>query len=437
MAGLMSDKPKHTALLITFYWPPSGGPGVHRWLRFAKFFQQNDWKLHVYCPEDAAWPMIDADLQNEVGEETTVIRRKIFEPHKLLGKKNNPNVGGGLTKQGKSSLFQRFVIWTRGNVFIPDARVFWIKPSIRFLRNYLRQHPEIDTLISSGPPHSMHLIARGLKKEFPKLKWVADFRDPWTEIDFYQDLNIGKRADKLQHELEKAVLTEADLVISIGENCALGLEKIGQRKVEIFTNGFIFPKFDPKSIALDDAFTIAHFGSMSFPRNPEVLWKALAEIVAENEAFKNNLQIRLVGPVDYGVFERIDAYQLRSFVQHIPPVAHAESIQLQQKTQVLLLVANKTGNVKGILTGKFFEYLGAKRPVLAIGERESDLENVVQATNCGAFVGYEEITATKDFLLHAFELYQQKHLYVDTKDTEQFDSENIAFKLLDRLGQLH
>ncbi len=432
----MSAQPKHTALLLTFYWPPSGGPGVHRWLRFSRFFHENDWKLHVYAPEDAAWPMMDPALEKEVAPEVTVIRRKIFEPHKLIGKSNNPNKGGGITKQKKSSWLQELIIWTRGNIFIPDARVFWIKPSIRFLKKYLTEHPEIDTLISSGPPHSMHLIARALKKQFPQLKWVADFRDPWTEIDYYHELRIGKTADRIQKRLEKAVLTEADLVISIGANCAEGLARIGKRPVEIFTNGFIFPQFDPRSVILDKQFTIAHMGSMSFARNPEVMWQALSELVKENAEFAKDLKVKLVGPVDYEVVERAKHFGLETYLEHIPLVSHAESITLQRTAQILLLVANRSGNVKGILTGKFFEYLGAKRPILAIGEHDSDLETVMHETNSGIFVGYDDVAETKAFLLHSWAAYRKRDLYSQSMNTEQFDSAHITRRLIERLNSL-
>lgn len=433
----MSDLKKHTALLITFYWPPSGGPGVHRWLRFSRFFKQNNWDLHVYCPEDAAWPMRDEALEQEVAPELTIVRNRIFEPHKFLGKKNNPNVGGGFTKQKESSRFQRLIIWVRGNLFVPDARVFWIKPSVRFLKKYLRQHPEIDTIISTGPPHSMHRIAFQLKGHFPAIKWIADFRDPWTEIDFYDDLNIGKRADQRHKKMEKEVLQQADLVISIGENCAAGLAKIGKRPVEIFTNGFIFPEFEAKSVTLSTSFTIAHFGSMSFPRNPLALWKALHEIIQTNTEFRQKLAIRLIGPVDFGVFESIDAHGLTPFVQHTSHVPHQTSIQLQQQTAVLLLVANKTGNVKGILTGKFFEYLGAKRPILAIGEAESDLETALKETQSGAFFDYSNHEALKETVLQWFELFQSQNLYVHAQGLERYSSENITQLLLNRLNELH
>jgi hypothetical protein len=421
---------KRTALLITYYWPPGGGPGVHRWLRFSRFFKQNGWDLHVYCPQDAEWPIIDPMLEQSVSKDLTIVRRTIFEPHKYLGKKNNPNVGGGLTRAKKSSLFQRFVIWVRGNFFVPDARVFWIKPSARFLNTYLEQHPEIDTVISTGPPHSMHVIAQLLKQKHPQLTWVADFRDPWTEIDFYQELMTGASADRRQKKLEKGVLTGADLVISISEDCADGLARIGGRKVEIVTNGFVFPEFDAKAVKTDEQFTIAHFGSMSFPRNPEVLWKVLAQLLPDHAGLANALKIRLIGPVDINVIERVRHYGLESYLELIPNVSHGESLDMQRTTQVLLLVANKTPNVKGILTGKFFEYLGAKRPILTIGEKDSNLEAIVHETQCGVFADYDDEKVVADTILEWFAAYQNGQLYKEPVNTSRFSSPKIVEQLL-------
>ncbi|MGV3630206.1 MAG: glycosyl transferase family 1 [Bacteroidota bacterium] len=418
---------KHV-LLITYYWPPAGGPGVHRWLRFSKYFSENGLQLHVYCPKDAAWPIIDPELSRQVAPEISEVRHSIFEPHKYLGKKNNPNVGGGLTQQGKSSALQRLIIWVRGNLFIPDARVFWINPSYRFLKKYLREHPEITTVISTGPPHSLHVIALKLKQKI-SFKWIADFRDPWTEIDFYEDLNIGKYADNKQKSLEKACLQQADEVITVSDSCAEGLERIGKRPVGIITNGYDFPEFDPASVHLDEKFTLAHFGSMPASRNPEVIWKALGDLVAADASFKDKLRISLFGPVDYSVFGSLQQNGLSDFVSHVEMLKHSESILEQRKVQLLLLVANKTGNVKGILTGKFFEYLGAKRPILAVGLKDSDLEKAINDTRCGRFFDYNELEAVKNFLLESFRAYEAHDLKIEAQNLEQFTSRNLARKV--------
>lgn len=424
-------KETRTALLITYYWPPAGGAGVHRWLRMSRYFKENGWDLHVYCPENGAWPTLDPALQHDVSDDLTIVRRPIFEPHKYLGKKSNPNIGAGLTHQGKVSLTKKAVIWIRGNLFVPDARVFWIKPSIRFLSTYLKQHPKIDTIISTGPPHSMHLIALGLKKKFPKINWAADFRDPWTQIDFYHELLPSKWADRRHKKLEKSVLQSADHIITVSEACAEGLEYIAQRKVHVVTNGYIFPDFDAQKVQLDAAFTIAHFGSMPQARNPKALWKALDAALTENPELSKHLQLKLVGPVDFQINEDIKTHHLDSYLTQISSVSHAESILLQRSTQLLLLVANNAGNIKGILTGKFFEYLGAKRPILAIGMLDGDLHKAVVSTQCGQFFDFNDADKMKYYILDAFKHFQKADLHSASKGLDTYTTRNLTKKFLD------
>ena len=427
-------KTRKTALLITYYWPPAGGAGVHRWLRFSHFFKDANCKLHVYCPKDAAWPTLDEGLLNDVPKDVTVIRNSIFEPHKYLGKKNNPNVGAGLTQTGKQSFKQKLIIWVRGNLFIPDSRKFWIKPSTRFLSKYLKNNPEIDTIISTGPPHSTHLIANNLKAKFPKLKWIADFRDPWTDIDFYADLLPGKWADNKHRKLEKAVLINADEVVTVSQACAEGLEQIGQRKVHVITNGYNFPEFDSSQVVLDSTFTIAHFGSMPYARNPKVLWQALHLIKLEQPTLFKKIKVKLIGPVDYKVFESARELDVEECIEHIPSVTHKQSIEAQRTTPMLLLVANNTGNVKGIVTGKVFEYLGAKRPIVAIGELDSDLEKIILTTNSGSFIDYAQVDRMKEVILQNHEAFCNNTLYIKPTNLEAYSSKNLAHQFIELMG---
>ena len=372
--------------------------------------------------------MFDRALETEVASELTVIRRKIFEPQKLLGKGSQK--GTGFSQDKKPGLLQRLIIWVRGNMFIPDSRVFWIKPSTRFLRKYLKEHPEIDTVISTGPPHSMHIIAANLKKQF-NLKWIADFRDPWTEIDFYKDLLPGKRADAKHKRLERMCLTQADEVVTVSNTCAEGLAAIANRKVHVVTNGYEFPDFDPKKIELDRKFSIVHLGSMPFTRNPLPLWKALAELLQEFPKLKEQLSVRLIGTVDYQVFASAEEYGLKEYIDTPDAVQHAESINIQRRSQILLLSANNSGNVKGILTGKFFEYLGAKRPIIAIGAKDSDLEAGMNSTEAGCFEYFDGHATLKQFLAESYQKYLVGELYHTPKNTDQYSSKKLAKHIID------
>ncbi len=423
------------ALLITYYWPPAGGPGVHRWLRFSRYFAANGWKLTVYCPKDAEWPVLDKELEKQVDPSLTILRRPIFEPHKWLGKKNNPNKAGAFTHEGKASLKTRLIMWVRGNWFIPDARRFWIKPSVRFLEKYLRQHPEISVVISTGPPHSLHLIGAALQKKCG-IKWVADFRDPWTGIDFYRDLMPGKQADALQHKLEKECLSAADAVVTISRHVAMELEEKGGRRVDVITNGYTFDYFDPKSVPYDSFFSLAHFGSMPASRNPESLWKELGMLVTEDDEWRKKLKIKLVGPVDGSVFRSLKSHNLENYVEHIPQVTHARSIDMQKRSALLLLVANTTGVSKGTLTGKFFEYLGARRPIFALGPAGGDLEEAFKQTTCGYFLDYPDSSGIRKALETAFVDWKNNRLYVHSEGLDLYSSSSLAARYCELLNRI-
>ena len=228
-------------LIISYYWPPSGGAGVQRWLKFSKYLRDFGWEPVIYTPENPEYPEIDESLFKDIPIGTEVIKRPIWEPYnayrRFTGQKKEEKIQAGfLSVKKKNHILEIISVWIRGNLFIPDARVFWIKPSIRFLLKHLATHP-VDAIVSTGPPHSMHLIGLGIRKKL-NIPWLADFRDPWTTIDFYHQLHLTRQADKKHHRLEKAVLSGADHVTIISWNCALDLNGILPRKYDVITNGF-------------------------------------------------------------------------------------------------------------------------------------------------------------------------------------------------------
>ena len=398
MKNQQSKKGKRI-LIITYYWPPSGGSGVQRWAKFVKYLTKLGWEPIVYTPENPEYPSIDASMMKDVAANLQVIKTKIWEPFdlykKLTNKKKDEKINSGfLSESGKKNKFtQHLSVWIRGNFFIPDARKYWIKPSIKFLNEYLKTNP-VDYIVSTGPPHSMHVIARGVKRK-NDIPWIADFRDPWTNIDFYKDLKLTTWADNKHHKLEKSVLAEADLTITIGETMKDEFEALGAKKVICIPNGFDSADLADKSVSKDSKFSIAHIGTLSPSRNPELLWNALSEIINEDPAFATKLSIKLVGKVDYQVKESIKKAGLESYLELIPYLPHDKAIAEQQKSHVLLLLVNNTPNAKGILTGKIFEYMSSKTPIVGIGPVDGDAANILNKTNAGIMVDYQDKSGLK------------------------------------------
>ena len=382
-------------LIITYYWPPSGGAGVQRWLKFVKYLRSFNWEPIVFTIENGEFPVLDYDLNKEIPDGVEVLKVPAWEPYKMYklfsGKKKTDGINSGFLSEKKGSrLVESLSKWIRGNLFIPDARKFWIKPANQFLNHYL-QNNAIDVIISSGPPHSTHLIGLSLKNKF-QIPWLSDFRDPWTNIDFYKDLKLTKIADQKHKKLENDVLVQSDIVLTIGKQLSKELKTLGAKRVEIIENGFDPQDFlDDTNHELDEKFSIAHIGSFTPSRNHLVLWKALSHLVDEQEEFKSKLEIKLIGKVDYSVLQSIKDFGLDTYLKKIEYVSHSEVIKHQKTSKLLLLMVNNTPNAKGIVTGKVFEYMASKRPILAIGPKDGDLGEILTQTSSGIVCDYDNV----------------------------------------------
>lgn len=428
-------------LIITYYWIPSGGAGVQRWVKFAKYLRQYGWEPIIYTPENPEYPSIDHSFEKDIPADITVLKTPIWEPYNvyrnLTGKKNQAINAGFISENKKQGWKDKLSIWIRGNFLIPDPRRFWIKPSVGFLSDYLKENP-VDAIITTGPPHSMHLIGMGLKKNFPSLPWVADFRDPWTNIDFYKDLNLTWFADKIHHKLEREVLQKADTVLVVSRGMEEEFAPMKPKKLQVITNGYDESDVQVGTLALDGRFSISHIGTLNAARNPRIVWKVLSEICAENVDFKKDLQIQLVGKVDFSVLEDIQSYGLQEQLLKIDYLSHSEAIAKQNTSQVLMLLINQSGNAKGILTGKFFEYLAAKRPILAVGPTDGDAAVVLNETGAGVIVDFADEQATKTAILNYYNQYKKGTLSVQSESVERFSRRSLTGELtglLDGFGK--
>ena len=427
-------------LIITYYWPPSGGAGVQRVLKLVKYLRQNNWEPVIYTADEAEYPILDASLAKDIPEGVTVIRKKLWEPYsfykKFIGQKKDQKVYSGfLSENKKSSFAQKVSVWIRGNFFIPDARCFWIKPSVRFLSEYLKQNP-VDAIISSGPPHTTHLIARGVKRK-TNLPWIADFRDPWTQIDFYEQLMLTSVADAKHKRLERSVLKEADKVITVSWNWAKDLEAIGKRKIEIITNGFDEDDFSASgSTQPDTKFSLSHIGSLNGDRNAENFWVALKELCNDDAQFKTDLIIRLIGKNDFSVYQSIEQNGLNKQLEKIEYIPHSETGKYQQRSSVLLLFLNNTPNVLGIIPGKLFEYLAARRPILIIGNSNGDSARIVTETNAGAICGFDEKEKMKATIKDFYTRWKKNELTVSAAAIEKYSRKTIAQKFAVLLNEI-
>jgi len=246
----MANNSTKKLLIITYYWPPAGGPGVQRWLKFVKYLPDFDVQPIVFVPENPTYPIVDSNLVAEVSDKAIILKTPIFEPYQLasfLSKNKTKKISSGIIpNQKKQSFLEKVMLWVRGNLFIPDARVFWVKPSVAYLEKYIREN-EIDTIITSGPPHSLHLIGLELKQKM-NLKWLADFRDPWTTIGYHKSLRLSQYAAKKHKQLESQVLNSADTIIVTSKTTKAEFQALTTKPIEVITNGFDVEKVDKQTL---------------------------------------------------------------------------------------------------------------------------------------------------------------------------------------------
>lgn len=421
-------------LIIAYYWPPAGGPGVQRWLKFVKYLPENGIQPYVYVPENPTYPIIDLELEKEVATKAIVIKKRIFEPYGLasfFSKKNTQKISSGIIpNQRKQSLLQKMLLWVRGNAFIPDARVLWLKPSIKFLEKYIQEH-KIETIITTGPPHSLHLIGLGLKEKL-ELKWIADFRDPWTTIGYHNELKLSASSHKKHIALESKVLHTADSILVTSATTKKEFQLLTQKPIHVITNGYDVEQIE--KLPLDDKFTIAHIGSFLSQRNPRILWKCLKEIIKENPSFKEDFQLKLIGSVSQEVLETITEFRLDPFVNNLGYLSHNEAVSQQRSSQVLLLIEINSEATKNIIPGKLFEYMVSERPILALGPENSDFETIIKSTNTGIFHQYDEYDELKQTILEFYAKYKTNSLKVQAVGLQQYSRKNLTKQLAELIN---
>lgn len=426
----MSTKGLRRVLIITYYWPPSGGAGVQRWLKFSKYLRDFGWEPVIYTPENPEAPAVDHSLESDIPAGITIIKRPIIEPYmaykSFVGMKKSDKVNAGFLKEKeKPGLAEDIAVWLRGNFFIPDARCFWIRPSARFLIKYLAENP-VDAIVSTGPPHSMHLVALKVHQKL-HIPWLADFRDPWTGIDFYHQLKLTSLADRKHRMLEKKVLSEATAVTVVSRDMVDEFKTLVDRDYNLVTNGFDETDIAPLPLdQLDEQFTISHIGSINASRNPTGLWRVLSAMVKSNQAFAAAMRIKLVGKVDIDVLRDIEANGLTDNFVRIEYMPHLEVMQEIQRSQVLLLLINNTPNAKGILTGKVFEYLGSGRPILSIGPEDGDAAEILNNTGAGKTADYSNESKMQLIIGEYFSKFLKQALESNNASSAKFSRKALT-----------
>ncbi|WP_187263672.1 glycosyltransferase family 4 protein [Pontibacter beigongshangensis] len=401
-------------LYISYYWPPSGGPGVQRGLKFIKYFPQAGIRPTVITVDEkqASYPLLDSTFQSEVPEGLAVYRTSTSEPFeyykKLSGKKEIP-YSGFANQKGQDSFLDKVFKFVRGNLFIPDARVGWNKHAIR-QADQLLQNGQYKAVVTTSPPHSTQLIGLELRKKH-NLKWIADLRDPWTNIHYYDQLYHTAIAKRLDASYERQVLEQADAVIVTSEDTKrLFLNKpagIDHHKIHVIPNGyddddFIYPSAPPA-----DTFLITYTGTIAENYNIDVFLKVLAHLRSVHHEI--NYKLRFVGKVSDGVRSRIEKAGLEGITEYIPHVPHKRAIQYMMESTILFLAMADVPNVFANVPGKLFEYLASNKPIVCLGPVHSDTDRIIDECGAGRMFHYTAYELMLDHMTQLSRAWKINH----------------------------
>lgn len=433
---------KPPILIVTYYWPPSGGSGVQRWLKFAKYLAEMGYEVTVLTPANPSFALRDDSLEREVPPGVEVMKLPIWEPYQLyqfvariFGKPAAQPAD--FVSTARHSVFSYASAWVRGNCFIPDARIFWVRPAVQFLLGWLARRP-LPVVITTGPPHSMHLIGLRLKRNIPALRWLADFRDPWSEWDVLDALPRTPWARARHRALERAVLQKATRVVTIAPFHKDRLEALGGRPVDLVTNGFDTADFANVPRVRTTVFTIRHVGVVDHLRDPRPFMRAVCAAARQAGDFARQTRVEFIGNVNTAFRQEVeDDAQLAAMTQFTPYMPHHALVQCYGATDVQLLVLAHTSIAPGNLPGKLFEYLASGNPILALGPPGGDAHGLLNETGAGLLFEPADEAGMQRALLHYFEKWKTNSLVLQPRDLS-CTRKNLAAKLaglLDSMAQ--
>ena len=432
-------------LIITYYWPPTGGSGVQRWVKFAKYLPAEGWQPVIYTPENPEQLAVDTSLESEIPAEAEIIKTHITEPYELYKKflrrsgHSKEAVEVNPVNAQNKSFAQKAAMWVRGNFFLPDPRCMWIKPSVKYLKKYLEEHP-VDLIVSTGPPQSMHLIGRRLALE-TGIPWIADFRDPWTKIFYFKHLSMTGLTRRWHEKMEKKVLDDASAVVAVSPLVQKEFRYMTKTPVELITNGFDECDFAAERCeeaegGKDKDFIITHTGLFAADGNPTVLWDVLADKCRKEEIFRNKLKIRLIGKTDEQIISYLKSVGLEENLEDMGYQPHSVAVEQQRTASLLILPLRKEPEYKAVLPGKLFEYMASMRPILGIGQPDGAMGMIIGQTGTGAVIDWEDESTISAYVDRCWERHKLGALTAGDADISRYTRRNLTHRMAELFDRI-
>jgi glycosyltransferase involved in cell wall biosynthesis len=385
-------------LIITYYWPPSSGAGVQRWLKFSKYLPSSGWEPVILTvdPSYAAYPAVDRTLEKDVSDGIEIHRTIATDYFRFYKKDKTKVPTAGFASSDDTGFKSKILRFIRGNFFIPDPRRGWNKYAFRKACELI-ESGKINHIITTSPPHSTQLVGMKIKKRFPGVRWIADLRDPWTDIYYYSMFYHTFLAKAIDRRLEKKVLGSADRIITVGKTLKdLFISKLPEikSKISVITNGFDEDDFIGITATVPEKLTITYTGTLSDSYPLKGFLDAAESFLKDG----NDLILRFVGMVSKNQKDLIISKTGKDSVEFIPYVDHIAAIRYMHETTALLLIIPDHPSSKCILTGKLFEYMATGKPVICIAPPDGDAAEIIEATSSGAAFDYTDSASVGKFL---------------------------------------
>ena len=394
-------------------------------MKFVKYLPEYNIKPILYIPENPNYPIYDYSLNDEVSEKLEIIKNPITEISNIISNSKSLNLirSGNIPNPKEQSLFQRLLFFIRGNLFIPDMKILWKNKSIDFIENYLSK-TKIDVVITTGPPHSLHLIGYELKKRL-NIKWISDFRDPWVNLNYLNRFHLLPSVKRRHKKLRDKVLINSNSVIVTSEKLKKLYKEIAPNIFKI-TNGY---DYEYSTVNIDSKFSISHIGSLYPERNPKYLWDIIDEICINNEEFISNLQINFIGNTSEKIIKYLSNKSFKSCIKFFDYVDYKRAIEFMCSSQILLMVEVNDNDSSYAIPGKLFDYLNSKRPIIAIGPDRSEVNQILYDTNAGKFFNYNESINLKLHIENLYNQYEMGSISYDAKNISIYRRKNLTEEL--------
>tara|TARA_B100002052_G_C15886369_1_gene601735 strand:- start:927 stop:2183 length:1257 start_codon:yes stop_codon:yes gene_type:complete len=412
-------------LVISYYWPPSGGGGVQRITKFCKYLSEFGWEPYVITAPKQKFISIDDSFLKDVKN------LKVF--HTSQPKESKKTTIKNISKSKLKVYFNWLKSFIRVNFMIPDSKIFWYFSALKIGKQLLKTE-SFDIIFSTSPPYTTQLVARKLKK-LSKIKWVVDFRDPWVENIYYNNVYRFKFVKLINRILERNVLNDCDRIITIGDNLKQMLSHKTSNKIDVVHNG-CDPIDFPENITKSDKFIIGYYGSLNEYQISKSFLKVIASFAVKNPKLYNDIEFHLSGTqtpdalrIIYGIIPN------QKIINH-GYLNHDVLTKILSREQLLLQLIHNQHDNQVIIGSKVYEYIYSGNPILCLSSKDTEAVDVITKSNAGVVFDYDDKTKIEQYILEQYNNWGNGKLNFGRRRIKEYMRFNQAKLLSDIFNEV-